>query len=222
MLCMCVTDSMGATCDICGKLYKTVADLKVHHKRIHLNIYPYHCSKCGHGVQRKEWLATHKCENVRPRQTRDKPAGKGNKKQASRSRGKTQSREDLLQRLMVDVDLYQREENSTAAGSSQEESRPDGEASGLSAHPPDHTPVTSSSSAGYLDSAPFSLQRARGLLQSPMVIQPSSHHNFHAISFSPHQPHMPLLPYTEPPYPPSESDHTDVPWADSTWPNTTT
>ncbi|ELT92330.1 hypothetical protein CAPTEDRAFT_100028, partial [Capitella teleta] len=35
-----------AKCDICGKSYKTKGDLNVHYKRIHLNIYPYHCDKC--------------------------------------------------------------------------------------------------------------------------------------------------------------------------------
>ena len=43
-------------CDWCARTFKSSADLKRHIERIHHNKYPFHCSKCGHGLKNQAWL----------------------------------------------------------------------------------------------------------------------------------------------------------------------
>ena len=227
---------MSATCDICGKLYKTKRDLAVHRNRIHLNIYPYHCAQCGHGLQRKQWLATHRCSNVRQRQTRNR--GPDARTEEASSKGKGQPKEDLLQRLMIDVDIMPREDTSETptvvegyqrSSSVIKEGSDDVVVVGGGNVVPQDIPVTMVNERHVqIDEAQFNLVKARSLLQLPP--QPTPTH--HSLSFSPTQP-LPLLSsYAESQDGAVEAEGhmvgdssglraTDVPWADPTWPYST-
>ena len=45
-----------------------------HQKTQHYGHYPYHCDKCGHGVEQRKYLETHNCERVRRRQQKNAEA----------------------------------------------------------------------------------------------------------------------------------------------------
>ena len=52
-------------CQYCNKLFVDVSAVHRHEKTIHLKQYPYHCQKCGHGMEKKSYLHRHVCKNVR-------------------------------------------------------------------------------------------------------------------------------------------------------------
>ena len=66
-----ISDARNVICDLCGNTYKTEHDLSAHVRRVHLNKYPYHCQKCGHGVDKRSYLNNHLCGRVRRSQKQD-------------------------------------------------------------------------------------------------------------------------------------------------------
>ena len=55
-------------CGECGKKFKDPSSLVAHSRNMHKGTYRYKCDQCGHGMDRPQYLLTHKCERIR-RQT---------------------------------------------------------------------------------------------------------------------------------------------------------
>ena len=58
-------------CELCGKTFKTKQAVTKHQRSVHSNKYPYHCDKCGHGVEKIQYLKSHRCGHVRRSQAED-------------------------------------------------------------------------------------------------------------------------------------------------------
>ena len=73
-------DERKVQCTICGKCFKNQVQEKSHRKHVHEGRYQFHCTKCGHGVARKQYLQSHKCGRVRRVQDGEKPVDDSNSK----------------------------------------------------------------------------------------------------------------------------------------------
>ena len=60
-----VPDEKKIQCSVCGKLFKNRDQEIKHRRRVHENVYPHRCKKCGHGMSMKSNLDTHQCGRVR-------------------------------------------------------------------------------------------------------------------------------------------------------------
>lgn len=198
-----------------------------------MNIYPYHCSKCGHGVQRKEWLKTHRCENVKSaRQPRERTTNQGSKITAANTANSasTVERNDSQGSDSQSNDLQGNHLRVPCAVSMSSSS-----SSSIPLDVPVTVDVTHSSSL-----LTASQNLAAKSQPSPLFMQPSyqpssiplSGSSLHSLSLSPSQP-LPLLAYnpqhaemdTAEPLPAHNYSNKlsakDVPWADSSWPLST-
>ena len=106
----CVSDKRDVMCDVCGKLFKTKADVQKHRKYVHERSYPHHCEKCGHGVAKLSYLKTHKCGRVR----RSTSLGHRDPTPSSTSKSRTQS-------ASVQAAEYATMQASTSDGGGQQE-----------------------------------------------------------------------------------------------------
>ena len=48
-------------CDACGKTFKDRGTMNAHRRTQHLGQYRYRCDRCGHGVEKRSYLKTHRC-----------------------------------------------------------------------------------------------------------------------------------------------------------------
>ncbi|KAK2156196.1 hypothetical protein LSH36_219g01012 [Paralvinella palmiformis] len=65
------SDERPFQCELCGQQYKTAYAVTKHQKMVHFNKYTYHCDKCGHGVEKKQYLKKHVCGRTRRIQDQD-------------------------------------------------------------------------------------------------------------------------------------------------------
>ena len=65
MCLLCFADAKNFQCEMCGKAFKNMHQVWGHQKTVHFDQYTYHCDKCGHGMNHRKYLLTHKCNRVK-------------------------------------------------------------------------------------------------------------------------------------------------------------
>ena len=60
-----ISAARNIQCELCGKRFKTPQHAYQHRKTVHEGRYRFRCEKCGHGMEKEQYLKSHRCGRVR-------------------------------------------------------------------------------------------------------------------------------------------------------------